>query len=231
MGQEPARVLLGTGARQHLRACIVALVTVSSIRETFSGPYRRKPATRKVDNMNTIETTTTPRAWVGCLGCYNNGRLTGEWLDAEGAQDLTGAGLTNDDGRCVRCNAEEFWCLDVEGLAKCEEMSPSTFVERAEEAQAINEHEDADALRAFLDNEGRTGTADDIEEFEDRYAGDFGSVEEYADEMLEGCGLLEEVPHALRYYIDTAKFGRDMELGGDIDTVHHAFGVYVFRTS
>jgi hypothetical protein len=37
MGQEPARVLLGTGARQHLRACFVALGTVSSIRETFLG--------------------------------------------------------------------------------------------------------------------------------------------------------------------------------------------------
>ena len=30
-------------------------------------------------------TDTTPRAWIGCLACYNNARLVGEWFDAETA--------------------------------------------------------------------------------------------------------------------------------------------------
>ena len=28
-------------------------------------------------------TDTRPRAWIGCLACYNNARLVGEWFDAE----------------------------------------------------------------------------------------------------------------------------------------------------
>src|SRR4051812_37984795 len=28
-----------------------------------------------------MATTDTPRAWVGCLGCYNNGDLNGKWAD------------------------------------------------------------------------------------------------------------------------------------------------------
>ena len=27
-------------------------------------------------------TDTTPRAWIGCLACYNDGRLVGDWVDA-----------------------------------------------------------------------------------------------------------------------------------------------------
>ena len=30
-----------------------------------------------------------PRVWVGCLGCYNAGRLVGRWVDAEDAADLS----------------------------------------------------------------------------------------------------------------------------------------------
>ncbi|WP_397333683.1 antirestriction protein ArdA [Ornithinimicrobium sp. INDO-MA30-4] len=34
-------------------------------------------------------TDTTPRAWIGCLACYNNARLVGEWFDAETADEVT----------------------------------------------------------------------------------------------------------------------------------------------
>lgn len=34
-------------------------------------------------------TDTTPRAWIGCLACYNNARLVGEWFDAEAADEVT----------------------------------------------------------------------------------------------------------------------------------------------
>jgi hypothetical protein len=39
-------------------------------------------------------TTDTVRAWVGCLGCYNNGNLVGEWIDGTECADLVEAGLT-----------------------------------------------------------------------------------------------------------------------------------------
>lgn len=42
--------------------------------------------------MTTMTTTdTTPRVWIGCLACYNSGRLVGDWHDAIGAVDVTTA--------------------------------------------------------------------------------------------------------------------------------------------
>ena len=59
-------------------------------------------------------TDTTPRAWVGCLGCYNGGALVGKWIDGEICADLEYAGLTDRAGKCNRCGADEFWVMDHE---------------------------------------------------------------------------------------------------------------------
>ena len=45
-------------------------------------------------------TDITPRAWIGCLACYNNARLVGEWFDAETADlmaTVAEKGTTLDD--------------------------------------------------------------------------------------------------------------------------------------
>lgn len=36
-----------------------------------------------------ITTDTTPRVWVACLNCYNNGRLVGQWIDCTDLEDVT----------------------------------------------------------------------------------------------------------------------------------------------
>ncbi|MBL4574552.1 MAG: antirestriction protein ArdA [Opitutaceae bacterium] len=46
-----------------------------------------------------------------------------------------------------------------------------------------------------------------------------GTSEEYAQEYINDCGLLSELPENLRYYFDVEAFGRDMVLGGDITEV------------
>lgn len=39
--------------------------------------------------MATTAISTTPRAWIGCLACYNEGRLVGDWFDAVTADEVT----------------------------------------------------------------------------------------------------------------------------------------------
>src|SRR5436305_14737423 len=80
------------------------------------------------------------RAWIGCLACYNEGRLVGEWYDADEASDVTiervhqdgGALLTGlgtadayrwspggDDApepEALVDNHEEIWVFDHEGF-------------------------------------------------------------------------------------------------------------------
>ena len=71
--------------------------------------------------------------------------------------------------------------------------------------------------RVDIDNHGD----DIVRQFEDRYRGEWESVEAYAEELLDQFEidrLLEQVPEWLRPYIsiDVAGFARDLELGRDI---------------
>lgn len=46
-----------------------------------------------------------------------------------------------------------------------------------------------------------------------------GRSNQYAEEYIEDCGLLDEMPENLRYYFDVDAFARDMLLSGDITEV------------
>ena len=65
----------------------------------------------------TARTTTdsTPRAWIGCLACYNNARLVGEWFAAETADEVTLADVHGGAHR-VRPGCEELWVMDRENI-------------------------------------------------------------------------------------------------------------------
>ena len=53
---------------------------------------------------------------------------------------------------------------------------------------------------------------DDLHVFE-------GTAIEYAEELIESTGMLDQMPENLRTYFDTEAFARDMMLGGDISQV------------
>ena len=171
----------------------------------------------------TTTTTDTPRAWVGCLGCYNSGDLVGEWMDSHTAGDAVLWPFVRqmNDGRelCARCGSDEFWVFDHEGLPDGVldgECSPLHFAEIATAWELVA---DPEMVAAFLSDRGETVTAENlgelIEQAEERYTG-YGTVTEYAEGYLEDSGLLAEVPESLRYYIDTDSFARDLVLGGDV---------------
>ena len=77
---------------------------------------------------------------------------------------------------------------------------------------------------------------DDIErDATDSYQGEWNDVADFASDLLEEAysEYLEALPGFLRYHIDYAAIGRDMELGGEIDTFDTDNGnsIYVFNTS
>lgn len=53
-------------------------------------------------------TTTDPAVWIGCLACYNAGRLTGDWYQATEADEVTPARLHGG----VSTTHEELWVMD-----------------------------------------------------------------------------------------------------------------------
>ena len=185
---------------------------------------------------NETLTTETPRAWVGCLGCYNNGDLVGEWIDGAECADLVGVGLaiiaSDEDGHrgelCPRCGSDEFWVMDHEGLPTAVlsgECSPIHFAELAEAWEAV---ESPEMVAAYLGDRGETVTAENlaklIEQAEEAYTG-YATVIEYAEELVEDSGARKKLPEFLRYYIDVSAFARDLVLGGEVSECDG----YVFR--
>ena len=171
----------------------------------------------------TTISTTMPQAWVGCLGCYNNGSLIGKWLAGESCADLEGAGLakieTHGDytaARCVRCGGDEFWVMDHEGYGDLlgGECSP---IEAQNMAQAIatieGEGLDIEAVAAYAANMSLDVAAfDDWRgDFEDAYLGEYDNMSDYATEYIESTGLLHGVPDHIARYFDYDAFARDLE--------------------
>lgn len=171
---------------------------------------------------------TKPRAWVGCLGCYNAGRLVGDWVNGTDADSLTvdALHLAHDVMTSALDVHEELWVMDHEGYGGLlkGECSPAEAQRLAEVLDTVPEHQ-RDAFAAYV------GDGNDPDDFEDAYMGEWGSVEDYASDYIEQSGELERVPEWLAPYIDAERFARDLVLGGDIWT-HDAplSGVWVFRS-
>lgn len=159
-------------------------------------------------------TDSTPRAWVGCLGCYNNGDLVGRWLDDP------------DEIREYACptppsiyvNHEEVWVFDHENAPWLTgECSPGEFADRAEAyARALDSHVPDVALAAYIDNIGADYVdwdtlADDVEE---AYIGVYENEADFAYTVAEETGSLPDGPYS--NYIDWAAVGRDARLSGEV---------------
>jgi len=159
-----------------------------------------------------------PRAWIGCLGCYNGGNLRGLWVDGVDAADTDGAGLSS-GGRCLYCGGDEFWVMDYEGYGEIlgGECSP---LEAAKVAAAIDQVEDGghDIERVIAYASNLSLSLEDWDEWRLNYEDallPYGSALEYAEAMVDE-GLLGDIPEHLAGYIDTEKLARDMEMGGEV---------------
>ena len=73
--------------------------------------------------ITTPTTDTTPRAWIGCLACYNEGRLVGDWYDAINADEVTTYDLHGAHSRAD--SHDELWVMDHENIPVSGEMSPA----------------------------------------------------------------------------------------------------------
>lgn len=178
-----------------------------------------------------------PRVWTGCLGCYNAGRLVGVWTDADQipTDPETWAELVeNPTGETIKPGIydthEELWVFDHEGwggLLKGE-CSPADAAARWEVLAQIPEH-DRGAFAAYVGLATGTGDLGDyVSAFEDAYCGEWGSREEYAENLAEDIGAVD--PHASwpNVYIDWGRAARDLFLDY-YDVPAPDGGIYVYR--
>ena len=157
--------------------------------------------------MGNDEDTTIPRAWVGCLSCYNSGALRGKWIPGNECDDLEAAGLTNSAGACLKCGADEFYVLDHEnfGSVLSGECSPMEAYNATMLLESVEDYE-REQWEAWLSN----GMPADIDAMRECYIGEFSNDEELGEYIADECGLLEAVPEGLHMYFDYAAYGRDI---------------------
>lgn len=161
------------------------------------------------------------RIYAACLAAYNNGILHGAWIDAQQGIEAIKADIRKMLEASPIEGAEEYAVHDYEGfegLSLSEYEGIQQIVEKAEfiaehgklGAEITNYYGDLESARTAL---------------EDRYAGEFRSVAEFAEQFTEET---TEVPESLRFYIDYELMARDMEIN-DVVAIKLSFDcVHIF---
>jgi antirestriction protein len=138
----------------------------------------------------------------------------GAWIDLDAIsewdeiKEQLGAHLSIDAD-----SIDEVLCADVEGIARhfyasnCDGFDLSSWLEFREEL--ANSHLDVEVVDAYLKNMGTYGGVN-ISDIEDAYSGEFDSWEDFAIEMVDACGYLDQMPESIRSYFDYEKFGHDL---------------------
>lgn len=172
---------------------------------------------------------TTPSAWIGCLACYNEGRLVGEWFDAEYAAETTLAQVHGGAAR-VRPSCEELWVMDHEGIPVRGEMSPHEANQWAEVISEADEYL-RPALFAWVLSGSYTARGDSdlpvVSDFIDRYLGEHDSFRDYIEETCREAGMFQGVSEDLERYFDWDRYAAD-EAHSHLVLDAPDGGVYVF---
>lgn len=178
--------------------------------------------------------TTKPAVWIGCLGCYNAGRLIGDWHPATEAGDVDVEAVHQGSGiNPVAEGCEEIWCFDIEAMPVTREMDPAEAQRWGELYEEVGPDQWG-ALCAWVRSGSYTAEGDTdfpvLSDFEEIYCGEWDSFQSYADELAEDCGLLRDIPEDLVAYVDLTRWARDIEADYTVTDAPNG-GVYVFRNT
>lgn len=187
--------------------------------------------------------TNSRRIFLGCMACYNEGCIFGEWLDLndfdslEDLQEKAREIVTKSPCK----DGEEYDIQDHEGFhGTLSGMYPSlseVWAIHQTASQAEEEGIDPELLLEFANRE----FADDIckedndivEKFQDAYRGEYSSLESWAYEFVDDCllsGLDKRVKEQIEYFFDYQKYARDCEYSGEIFSLEHNGKTHVFAT-
>lgn len=169
-----------------------------------------------------------PSVWIGCLACYNEGRLIGEWYDLDEVAGATIQELHDAVSRPVS-DHEELWVFDHENLPIEGECSPLDVAPWSQAYERLGD----DLWSAFCawEHSGDDSSEDgSLEAFEDQYAGRWNSFEDYAKELADGIALLDGVHEEVARYFNWQAWTRDLEQEYATASAPSG-GVFIFRSA
>lgn len=147
-----------------------------------------------------------PSVYVGTYGKYNEGSLCGLWIDLSSFSDY-------DDfiDFCKAIHADE---EDPELMAQDYEAFPRQWYNEGfmseEDFDHIQEYTelcdkyDVDAVDDYME------FADELDNFEEAYCGEWDSEEDFARHIVEECWDIERTMGDLSRYFDYEAFGREL---------------------
>ena len=175
-----------------------------------------------------------PSIWLGCLACYNAGRLVGHWFSAIGVDEATLADVhAGSRVDYAREGCEEIWGLDTDNIPTDGEMGA---MEAAEWGRCYEEvgAEQWSALCAWVRSGSYIAEGDTaipcVADFDDRFCGTWDSFDDYCYQLADDICLFEGLPddHVAVTYFNWQSWIADQRFD---HVVEHApdGGVYVFR--
>jgi len=167
---------------------------------------------------------TTTRIYVACLASYNAGKLHGAWIDANQDADAIHDAIKAMLAASPTPGAEEFAIHDSEGFAPWSVGEYEAIETVAEVAALIAEH--GEIAAHVMAGEGDAERVREM--FDDGYRGEWDSLEQYAEDLLDSTGAFDGCNNFVKRYFDYASFARDLELGGDVTTYEVGGRVHVF---
>lgn len=156
------------------------------------------------------ESDQTPRVYVGTYAKYNNGDISGEWVDLDDFVD-------KDDflEKCAEIHSDE---TDPEFMFQDYENFPSEYYGESGLKDEIWDYiskikepgVDKDIVDAVLENGGTLEQVDDVQFYPNAF-----SMTDVAEQYVDEIGGLEVLGQdTLERYFDHEAFGRDMEFDG-----------------
>lgn len=168
------------------------------------------------------------KIYVTCLAAYNNGRLHGEWIDAnQDADDIRTQIKTMLEKSPVPF-AEEWAVHDFEGFGSID-LGEWPDIERVSVlAKLISEQGEAFAVW-YQHQDGHYLDITELEEkFLEQWQGAFESETAFACQFLEDIGQLSELPIWAQNYFDYESYARDLRMNGDFSFINHNSETYVY---
>jgi antirestriction protein len=170
--------------------------------------------------------STEPRIYVACLAAYNNGRLHGEWIDADQSADELHEAVARMLAASPQPGAEEWAIHDYEGFGSLRLGEYESLERVATIAEGIAEH--GDAFSAWLSYD-ESQDVTDMQSFEDAYRGEWDSLRAYAEDYAESTGMYDAAEKSGSQYVvvDIDMLTRDLDI--ELYTVESGgHKVYVF---
>lgn len=167
-----------------------------------------------------------PRIYVGTYAKYNNGSISGNWLDLDAYNnrfDFMQA--------CAVLHSDEH---DPELMFQDWEGIPDKFIGEshlAENTWPDWVDKDEDTRARYQMAWGHIDSDLTPEEIDNRYAGEFGSEDDWAYDFWHDTGMLKDIPEFAQCYINFESYARDCRLNGEVTFVHELGKVHVFMNN